>query len=103
MARALVGTVFELPDGAQKVVELGRDDVLVVHTGGKFYAINNICSHADFELEGGPVEDRKIKCVHHGSCFDLETGAALNLPAVRPVKTYRTIVEDGKVFVETHE
>ena len=101
MSRVLVGTVFELPDGAQKVVELGNDEVLVVHAGGHFYAIDNICSHQELEIEGGPVEGRKIKCVHHGSWFDLETGQALNLPAARPVKTYRTVVEDGKVYLES--
>ena len=103
MARILAGTVFEMPEGAQKVVDLGREDGLVVHTGGRFYCVSNICSHAEFELEGGPVEGGRIKCNQHGSWFDLETGKALNLPAVRPIATYRTVVEDGKVFVETND
>jgi 3-phenylpropionate/trans-cinnamate dioxygenase ferredoxin subunit len=102
-ARVLAGTVFELPDGGQKVVEMEREDVLVVHAQGHFYAVSNICTHAEYELCGGPVEGHRIKCTGHGSWFDLETGAALNLPAVRPVKTYRTVVEDGKVYVEERD
>lgn len=101
MSRVLAATVFEMPEGAQKVVEVDGEDVLVVHTGGHFYAVDNICSHQELEIEGGPVEGRRIKCVHHGSWFDLETGKALNLPAVKPLRTYRTTVEDGKVYVES--
>lgn len=101
MARVLAGTVYDMPDGAQKVVELEDEEVLVVHASGKFYAISDICSHQELDLEGGEVHGHRIKCPHHGSWFDLETGQALNLPAVRPVRAYRTIVEDDKVYVET--
>ena len=101
MERVLAGTVAELIDGSQAVVELERDDALVVNVGGRYFAVSNTCSHQELEICGGPVEDGRIKCVHHGSWFDLETGKALNLPAFRPVRTYRTVVEDGQVFVET--
>jgi 3-phenylpropionate/trans-cinnamate dioxygenase ferredoxin subunit len=103
MTRVLVGTVFEMPDGAQRVVEVGRDEVLVVHHSGRFYAVGNICSHQELEICGGAVEGTRIKCEHHGSWFDLETGAALNLPAVRPIPAYRTVVDNNSVYVEVDD
>lgn len=101
MSQILVGRVFEMPDGAQRVVEVNGEEVLVVHANGRFYAVSNTCSHEELEICGGPVEGRKIKCPHHGSWFDLETGKALNLPAVRPIPTYRTVVVDETVYVDT--
>lgn len=103
MARVLAGTTEELPDGAQTVVELDRDEALVVNAGGAYFAVSNTCSHQELELCGGRLEGRKLQCAHHGSWFDLETGRALNLPAFRPVATYRTVLEDGRVFVETED
>ena len=35
----------------------------------------------------------------HGGKFELSTGKARALPAVKAVKLYRTEVEDGQVFV----
>jgi nitrite reductase/ring-hydroxylating ferredoxin subunit len=36
----------------------------------------------------------------HGSRFDLRTGAALNLPATEPVRTFPVRVIDGIVGVD---
>ena len=40
-----------------------------------------------------------LECFMHGSRFDVRTGAALNLPATRPVTTYPVRVVDGQVQV----
>lgn len=101
MALLLVGTQAELGEGSQRVVELERDDALVVNAGGHYYAISNTCTHQALDICGGPVEDLRIKCVHHGSWFALTSGKALNLPAFQPVRTYPTVVENGQVFIET--
>jgi 3-phenylpropionate/trans-cinnamate dioxygenase ferredoxin subunit len=47
------------------------------------------------------VADGVIECWRHGSCFDLRTGAVLNLPAVRPVAVYlvREVAHDVQVNV----
>ncbi|HEX2864116.1 MAG TPA: non-heme iron oxygenase ferredoxin subunit [Deinococcales bacterium] len=100
MARFLVGKLDDIEVGAQLVVEATRDDVLVVRTEDGLFAVSNICSHEEFPLCGGDVEYGQIKCPKHGSWFELSTGKALNLPAVRPIASYPVVVEDGIVFVE---
>jgi 3-phenylpropionate/trans-cinnamate dioxygenase ferredoxin subunit len=108
MNRVLAGSVEEYPQGAQKVIEVEDEYVLVVHSLSGFWAIEDRCSHDDNELFGGPVDERdgsspSIKCLRHGARFDLGTGAALSLPAVRAVKSYFVTLEDGKVWVTARD
>jgi 3-phenylpropionate/trans-cinnamate dioxygenase ferredoxin subunit len=108
MNRVLAGSVDEFPQGAQKVIEVEDEYVLVVHSLSGFWAIEDRCSHDDNELLGGGVEEREsqspsIKCLRHGAKFDLGTGAALSLPAVKAVKSYAVMLEDGKVWVTARD
>lgn len=42
----------------------------------------------------------RIECPRHGAQFDVRTGKVLALPAVRPVRSYKTRVENGEIEVE---
>jgi 3-phenylpropionate/trans-cinnamate dioxygenase ferredoxin subunit len=101
MQRVLAGTIEEFPEGAQKVIEVEDDYVLVVRSISGFWAIEDRCSHDDNELLGGEVVGKTIKCSRHGAKFDLETGAALSMPAVKAVKSYKVVLEDGQLWVES--
>jgi nitrite reductase/ring-hydroxylating ferredoxin subunit len=46
------------------------------------------------------MEGHRIKCPHHGACFDVRTGDALSLPAIAPVESYPVVIEGDDVFVE---
>lgn len=97
--RVLVGRTADLPEGSQTSVRVGDQNVLVVRAQGRFYALRNVCTHQNFPLEGGPVEDGAITCTKHGARFDLETGRAVRLPAVKAVRLFRTEVEGEEVYV----
>ena len=78
----------ELLPGEQTVAWDGDTAIVVVNYDGDYYALEDRCSHEDFELSAGCFdgEDATIECVLHGSKFDVR--------AVRfPVK-----VEDGAVW-----
>ncbi len=95
----MVGKEQELPEGWQGEVLVGGVGVLVVRYEGQFYALRNNCTHKDFPLLGGEVAMGRITCEKHGAKFELSTGKAKTLPAVKPVRLYRTEVEDGEVYV----
>ena len=84
----------------QKVTIEGRD-ILLVRIDDDVYAISDTCSHADVSLANGFVEadDCAVECPKHGASFDLKTGEALTLPAIRPVPTYDVAVVDGDVVL----
>ncbi len=91
--------VEDLPEGSKKAKKLGDSMVLVCHTKGKMYAVSNVCSHQDKFLHVGRVRNCRITCPLHGAQFDLETGAALNLPATKPIATYELRVVDDWIEV----
>jgi 3-phenylpropionate/trans-cinnamate dioxygenase ferredoxin component len=101
-----VATVDQLTDGERIVAEIGDLYVAVFRVDGRYYAIEDICTHDDGPLaEGDLVGDKDnpaIECPRHGATFNLKTGKT-TLPAVYPVARYAVRVEgnDVQVDVET--
>lgn len=91
--------VTELPPESKKAVRIGSHWILVCHTEGKYYAVSNICSHATRPLMMGRVRHCTITCPVHGARFNLESGAALNLPATKPIATYPVRIVDDWIEV----
>ena len=81
-------------------VEVDGVDVAIVHSGDRFYAIADECSHAAIPLSEGDVGDGEIECYLHGSRFDLKTGKPLGLPATEPVTVYPVKIENDQVLVD---
>lgn len=73
----------------------------VVRIGDDWYVVGDECSHEDYSLSEGFVEedDGEIECPKHGSAFDLKTGDAKTLPATRPIPTFAVRVEGDDVLV----
>ena len=93
--------VDDVPDGTMKMAWVdGTDQVLVVHTNGRLYAMQGICSHEYFELDKGFLTAGTLTCALHLSRFDLETGEPLDPPAELPLATYPVVVEDGRILIE---
>jgi len=81
-------------------VEVDGVDVAIVHSGDRYYAIADECSHAAIPLSEGDVGDGEIECYLHGSRFDLATGEPLGLPATEPVAVYRCRLDGDDVLVD---
>jgi 3-phenylpropionate/trans-cinnamate dioxygenase ferredoxin subunit len=96
-----VGEVSALPEGSQTEIQVDGVSVLVICDGGQYYALRNKCSHQDFPLLGGDVSMGRVTCAKHGAKFELSTGKARTLPAVKPVAIYRTHLQGGAVWVES--
>lgn len=101
MSRLRIGSLDALAEGVPHRVELSGRAVAMVRLGDDVYAIGDRCSHEDVSLSGGDVDedDCTLECPKHGSAFDLRTGEALSLPALRPVPAYVVDVLDGDVFL----
>lgn len=103
MALVKVATVGEVPQGeARQVVVDGRPVALVNLGGGRFRAVDDVCSHAQAYLHEGEVDVdlETIECPKHGSTFDLDTGRPRTLPATMPVRTYAVKVEGDDILIE---
>jgi len=101
MAWVKVGKTTDVEKGTAKVVEACGKRLALCHTSDGFYAVDDMCSHDRGPLGEGKVWDHRIECPRHGAQFDVTNGKALSLPAIRPIKAYKTRVdEDGEVEVE---
>jgi metal-sulfur cluster biosynthetic enzyme/nitrite reductase/ring-hydroxylating ferredoxin subunit len=94
-----VADIAEIPDPGKTLVEVDGDMVALFHVGGTFYAIDDVCTHDGGPLADGELRDYKIACPRHGAKFDIRTGAALSMPAVRPTRAHDVKVEEGGVWV----
>jgi 3-phenylpropionate/trans-cinnamate dioxygenase ferredoxin component len=103
MTWIVVGPADSIPPGDYAQVEIDARLVAVFNVDGRFYAIDDLCTHDGGELAGGALEGDVVICPRHGARFCLRTGQALTPPAYEPVRTYPTRVVDGVVEVEAPE
>lgn len=91
----------EVPPGAMHVAWVDQLAILIVNHDGALYALEDRCSHEDFELSQGAFDPAtgSVECVLHGAKFDVCTGAALCAPAYTPVRKFPLRVEGEVVYV----
>jgi nitrite reductase/ring-hydroxylating ferredoxin subunit len=94
-----IARTSDLAPGEVGVYELEGHRVALCNVDGEFYAIEDVCTHDAGPLDQGELTGRQIKCPRHGAKFDVITGKALTLPAVKPVPRHEVKVEDGDVYV----
>ena len=100
----VIGDATDVAEDRGKAYMVDGVQIAVIRHGGKLYALDEFCTHADASLAFGPVKDGCVACPWHYAEFDLETGAAKSLPAVEPVGTYPVReTADGKIEVAIGE
>jgi 3-phenylpropionate/trans-cinnamate dioxygenase ferredoxin subunit len=95
-----VGLTTEIGEGEARVFEVEDISVAVCNVAGKFYAIENVCSHDNGPLGEGKLYGCEIECPRHGARFDVTSGAMTRMPAYGPVQTFPVTVNNGEIFVE---
>jgi len=100
MTYELACAVSDVPTDEALGVTIGRYDVAIARSGDEFFAIQDLCSHAEVALSEGEIEDCTVECWLHGSRFDLRTGKPTGLPATEPVATFPVEVRDDGVYVD---
>ena len=96
----LCSTADVAPGNALKV-EAGDLILAVFNVDGEFYVTDDTCTHGPGSLSEGYIEDEVVECNFHNGQFNIKTGAVVSPPCMIPIKTYRTVVEDGRVLIET--
>jgi 3-phenylpropionate/trans-cinnamate dioxygenase ferredoxin subunit len=96
-----VASVHECPPGKLKGVELEGRPLVLANVEGSFYALEDRCTHQDYPLSDGELDGTRLECIYHGARYDVRTGRAVQLPAIRPVKTYEVEVRGDDVYIRT--
>ena len=98
-----VAKASEIPVGEFKPVEVKDKRLLICHTEGGFYAVEDTCTHDDGPLADGWLEGNAIECPRHGARFDVTTGKVLCLPAAVPINAYAVRVDGDEIKVNIVE
>ena len=94
-----LATVDEVGPGEIRQYLVEDRFVALCSVDGEFHAFEDVCTHQFTHLSEGEFTDSEVKCPLHGAKFDVKTGAAKSLPAVKPVPKHEVKVENGNVYV----
>lgn len=90
----------QLLPGEKAVVWADETPILVVNLDGELYAVEDRCTHDEYELSSGEIDiaEGSIACILHGARFDLRDGRALCAPAYDPVAKFPVKIEHGGIW-----
>jgi 3-phenylpropionate/trans-cinnamate dioxygenase ferredoxin component len=100
MAFVRACALADVPADEALAVTIGDLEVAIARNDDEFFAIRDLCSHAEVALSDGEVEECQIECFLHGSRFDLRTGKPTSFPATEPVATFPVEVRGTDVYVD---
>jgi nitrite reductase/ring-hydroxylating ferredoxin subunit len=90
----------EITAGNALKIEAAGLTLSVFNLDGEFFVTDDACTHGPGSLSEGFIDGDVIECNFHNGQFNIKTGEVVSPPCMIPVKTYPTVIEDGKVFIE---
>jgi 3-phenylpropionate/trans-cinnamate dioxygenase ferredoxin subunit len=102
MSRFFMATrVGDVPPGGMKRVDIGARRILLANVDGRFYAVDDTCTHEDASLSSGALQGEWVKCPLHGSRFNVRTGEVVEEPASEKLASYPVRIEADEVWIGT--
>ncbi len=95
-----VAKTSDIVPGTFRKIMVEGTAFIVANLDGRFYAVEDLCSHEDYPLSYGCLDGTHIRCSLHGSRFSLITGEPVEQPAEDPVATFRVAVIDDQVWLD---
>ena len=95
-----VAKVGDIQEGTAILVEIGGKEIALFNAGGRYYALDNECTHVGGPLSEGELEGHIVTCPWHGAEFDITSGEALAPPAEEDVGCYKVTVDGESIFIE---
>jgi 3-phenylpropionate/trans-cinnamate dioxygenase ferredoxin subunit len=94
-----VGAVDEVTEDTPLPAVVDGRNVGVYLLGGRYYALEDVCPHADALLSQGFVEGEEIECPLHGARFHIPTGRCTREPGSRDLACYDAKRAGSRILV----
>lgn len=94
-----IGALTDFPEGTARLIQVGKNPVLVINRLGSFVAFDDYCPHRAGPLSEGVRTPSTITCPWHGAKFDLDTGEPISGPCRRGLRMHRIAMEKGQVYL----
>ena len=100
-ARIDLCSTDEVTSGNVRKVEAGGLTLAVYNVDGEYFVTDDLCTHGPGSLSDGYLDGHVIECDFHNGAFDIRTGEIVSPPCMIPLKTYKAVIEGGRVTIET--
>lgn len=91
----------QIPQNSGTCVEVeGRRIALFHAEDGRFYAIDDVCTHEEGPLSEGELDGDQVECPWHMATFNIKTGECTGPPADEDVAAYNVRLNGEDVEVE---
>jgi nitrite reductase/ring-hydroxylating ferredoxin subunit len=91
----------KVPPGSMLTVEVEGESITIANVDGKYYGIGAFCTHEEWDLSEGTLEDTTITCAGHGTVWDLKTGKGVFDEPLRDEPLYDVKEEGGFLYVKS--
>lgn len=95
-----VAKVADVPASGKLCVEIDERYYVIVRVEGRYYCLDDICTHDGGTLGDGEVDGFCITCPRHGAQFDIRDGRAVTMPATEPTGSYAVRVEGDVISIK---
>ena len=93
-----------MKDGDLAKVKVDGKEVLIIKDGDNYYATSHLCTHEEYDLSEGFMDNHELICPNHFATFNPKNGEVISPPegsgSISPLKSYKTKVENGDIMVE---
>ena len=96
----------EVSVGELKSVSVNGRDLVIANVDGKFFALDNWCTHEQGNLSEGELSKNVLTCPEHGAQFDVTSGKVIlgpdgdNPDSISPEKSYKVTVQGDDLMVD---
>src|ERR1700752_5247887 len=91
----------DVAPGAALKVEIEDLTLAVFNVDGEYFVTDDLCTHGPGSLSQGYIDGDVDECNFHNGKFNINAGEVVLPPCMVPVKAYKPVVGDGRVFIET--
>ena len=93
----------KVPPDTMLTVDVKGESVLIANVDGKYYGMGAICTHEEWDLSEGTLEDTAVTCAGHGTVWDLKTGKGVFDEPLEDEPLYDVKEEDGFLYVKRRQ
>jgi naphthalene 1,2-dioxygenase ferredoxin component len=95
-----VAAASAIAEGEALGVEVQGRHIALYNVDGRFFATDNVCTHAFALLSDGYLDGNEIECPIHAGRFNVCTGKAMGAPVTTDLKIYPVRLEGDDLMVE---
>lgn len=94
-----VASTNDIQPSQMKAVLLGDETVCIANVTGNFFAFGDVCTHMGCSLAEGTLSNTEVKCLCHGSIFDVKTGDVKHGPATKKEPIYEVKIDGSSILI----